>query len=167
MNNSSLPAEERIDTVGVQGSFHYKTLPWARSEGFPNDLQKGSYHFLFSMHVGLRVLVAVPKHMNRDISIVDEYGNVEIINTNSLLHNSIPSNKDHDSPKNIDSTLRGGMNFGQPQPPHYSGLEVPRLRAYKGLQLTNSRNDCYLYFDKKVRKNYLFICHFVMTKALL
>ena len=99
MNNSSLPAEERIDTVGVQGSFHYKTLPWARSEGFPNDLQKGSYHFLFSMHVGLRVLVAVPKHMNRDISIVDEYGNVEIINTNSLLPNSLISNKDHDSQK--------------------------------------------------------------------
>ena len=144
MTNSSSPAEEMIDSVGVEGSFHYKTLPWARSEGFPNDLHKGSYNFLYSMHHGVRVLVAVPKYMNRDISIVHPSGNAEIINTNSLLHNTILSNKDHDSPKNTDSALRGGMNFGGPQPPQHAALQVSGSRPYKGLQLTNPRNDCYL-----------------------
>ena len=90
----------------------------------------------------MRWLGGIPVDRASPQEIVNQI--VEIINTNSLLHNSIPSNKDHDSPKNIDSTLRGGMNFGRTQPPHYSGLEVPRLRAFKGLQLTNPRNDCYL-----------------------
>ena len=133
MNNSSSPAEEMIDSVGVEGSFHYKTLPWARSEGFPNDLHKGSYNFLYSMHYGVRVLVAVPKNMNRDISIVHPSGNVEIVNTNSLSTNIIPSDKDHDSPKDIDSTLRGGMGFGDHNHLnilHCTPMEYVSLRVY-------------------------------------